>query len=393
VTVGRGVALAALLLGACRCGDPAAARDAAPADAVIVVDAAPPPSWPELAELPIAEPVLTVAIPARPDVPRFDVHGPVLTGDVAVVAASPLGFAAVALPAGRVIWTRPAGARVAPPLVTSGAVILVGDCPDDVASPDGELLLGCLLQVDAARGADLGAAIIRGTRADVEAFATATGPSRLRAVPGTAAIRWQRGERAVEVALATGTATPAAPIADRVELVYRGETWRWSVDDEALVARDGSDRERWRFGRRVAAIAGAFGAEPPQVPVVRAVVAATRDGRGAFTIIDIDGTSGSLGSAAHAVPGIQILASAFGPRGVTVLAVRLDSSLTRDYIAAFDGNGLLLWVWPLPEQPRPDAIGVAVDESRVVVFHDGDRLSVLPLAWENPTAPASPDAP
>jgi hypothetical protein len=240
VTAGRGVALAALLLGACRCGDTPAVRDAAPADARTIVDAAPPPSWPELAELPIAEPALTVAVPARPDVPRFDVHGPALTGDVAVVAASPLGFAAVALPAGRVIWTRPAGARVAPPLVVGGAGILVGDCPDDVASPDGDLLLGCLLQVDAARGADLGAAIIRGARADVEAFATATGPSRLRAVPGTAAIRWQRGERAVEVALATGAATPAAPIADRVELVYRGETWRWSVDDEALVARAGA---------------------------------------------------------------------------------------------------------------------------------------------------------
>jgi hypothetical protein len=123
------------------------------------------------------------------------------------------------------------------------------------------------------------------------------------------------------------------------------------------------------------------------------VVAGTRDGRGAFTIIDIDGTSGSLGSAAHAVPGIQILASAFGPRGVTVLAVRLDASLTRDYIAAFDGNGLLLWVWPLPEQARPDAVGIALDAARVVVFHDGDRLSVLPLTWENPTAPAAPTAP
>jgi hypothetical protein len=392
---GRGAALAALaLLASCRCGDrPAAGGDAArPIDAASAIDAAPPPSWPALASFPVAEPAVTVALPARADVPRFDVHGPVVIGDVAVVAASPVGFAAIALPTGRVIWTRPAGARVAPPLAVGAAIILVGDCPDDVASPAGELLLGCLTQVDAARGTDLGAAIVRGVRGDVEAFAAAPGPSRLRAT-GDGALLWQRGEHAVTVALATGRATPAPPIVDRAELTYAGATWRWAVEGEVLVARDGADQERWRFGRRVAALLGAFAAEPPQVPVVRAVVASTREGQGVFSIIDIDGTSGSQGSAAHPVPGIQVLTTGFGPHGVTVLAVRLDTSLTRDYIAAFDGNGLLLWVWPLPEQARPDAVGIALDAARVVVFHDGDRLSVLPLTWENPTAPAAPTAP
>jgi hypothetical protein len=388
----RGAALAALaLLASCRCGDrPASPGDAAPPiDAALPIDAAPPPSWPELAAFPVAEPAVTVTLPARADVPRFDVHGPVVIGNVAVVSASPVGFAAVALPGGRVIWTRPAGARVAPPLATGDAVILVGDCPDEVASPAGELLLGCLTQVDAARGTDLGAAIVRGARAEVEAFAAAPGPSRLRSA-GDGALLWQRGEHAVIVALATGRATPAPPVADRAELRYADATWRWAVDGEALVARDGADKERWRFGRRVAALVGAFAAEPPQVPVVRAVVAGTRDGHGVFSIIDIDGTSGSQGSAAHPVPGIQVLATGFGPHGVTVLAVRLDTSLTRDYIAAFDGNGLLLWVWPLPAQPRPDAVGIALDALRVVVFHDGDRLSVLPLSWEMPTAPPAP---
>src|SRR5690606_20708354 len=48
----------------------AATRDAASADA----DTAP---WPELAHLPIVEPVRVIALPARPDVPRFTVGGPV----------------------------------------------------------------------------------------------------------------------------------------------------------------------------------------------------------------------------------------------------------------------------------------------------------------------------
>jgi len=382
---------AALLLAGCgRCGDRAAAHDAAPAsDAALLLDATAAPAWPELADLPTASPAFTATIEARPDVPRFDVAGPVLFGDVAVVASSAAGFVAVELGGGRTLWTRVAGLHVAPPAADGTAAVLVGECADPVASSDDDVLLGCLTRIDPARGADLGASIVRGARGATDAFAAATGTQRLRADAG--ALVWQRGDAAVRID-AEGRATPAPAVPDRVELRYRGATWRWGIEDEVLVARTG-DREAWRLGRRVAAVVGAFGAEPPQVPVLRVVGGGQRDGRGAFSLLDLDGLQGGLGAASHSVPGIQVLAHAFGPGGITVLAVRLDRALTRDYIATFDGNGLLLWVWPLPEQPRPDDVGLAVDGTRVVVFHDGDRLSVVPLAWEMPTAPPAPPSP
>ena len=65
---------------------------------------------------PTVDPVRVIALPARPDVPRFDVGGPVIAGDVAVVSSSQLGFAAIDWRRGALVWTRPAGLHVAPPI-------------------------------------------------------------------------------------------------------------------------------------------------------------------------------------------------------------------------------------------------------------------------------------
>lgn len=355
----------------------------------------PVPDWPELAELPVLTPRYTAVLRGGHDVPRFDLGGPALAGRIAVVASSSVGFVAVDLPSGTPAWTRSAGLHVAPPITRGDRAILVGDCADPIASAPGDLLLGCLEIVDARRGATIQSAIVRGARDAAAAFAATPGPQRIsEAGPGGAL--WQRGRgddaRAVRIDIASGRAEPAPVVPERVELAYKGDVWRWAVEDEALVARDHEGRQRWRLGRRMAAVVGAFAATPPEVPVVRAVIAGVRDGRGAFTIVDVEGLTGEQGTAAQSIPGIQILASAFGPHGVTALVVRLDTSLTRDYVATFDGNGLLLWVYPLPEAPRGDPVGVAVDDERVVVFHDGDRLAVLPLSG-NPTAPSAPPAP
>ena len=75
-----------------------------------------------------------IALPARPSVPRFDVGGPVIAGDIAVVASSQFGFLGVDYRRGQIAWTKPAGEHVAPPVVVGSGIALLGDC---VNPPDG----------------------------------------------------------------------------------------------------------------------------------------------------------------------------------------------------------------------------------------------------------------
>jgi hypothetical protein len=43
--------------------------------------------------------------------------------------------------------------------------------------------------------------------------------------------------------------------------------------------------------------------------------------------------------------------------------------------------------------PRPDPVGIALTRDAVVVFHDGDTLTVLPELSAPPTAPGAVKAP
>jgi hypothetical protein len=113
-------------------------------------------------------------------------------------------------------------------------------------------------------------------------------------------------------------------------------------------------------------------------------------------LLDMDAT-GSMNSTASwsHVPGISLLGHAISPVGDVALAVRLDTSIKRDYIAAFAANALLIYVYPLPRVMRADPVGVAIalDDQRapeaVVVFHDGDLVTVLPTLSSPPTAPGA----
>jgi hypothetical protein len=49
-----------------------------------------------------------------------------------------------------------------------------------------------------------------------------------------------------------------------------------------------------------------------------------------------------------------------------------------------------MYVYPLPEVPRADPVGVAVAPDAVLVFHDGDAFTVLPELSSPPTAPGAP---
>src|SRR5258706_15563402 len=96
-------------------------------DAAVIVAADAAAGWKELADYPHAQAVRVIALPAKSDVPRFDVGGPVIAGDLAIVSSSQLGFAAVDWRRGTIAWTKPTGEHVAPPLVRDRSIVLVGD--------------------------------------------------------------------------------------------------------------------------------------------------------------------------------------------------------------------------------------------------------------------------
>ena len=184
--------------------------DAAPADA--------PGGWPALAKLPVIHPVREVVLPSRPDQPRFDVVGPVIAGDIAVVGSSQLGFAGVDWRRGTIAWTKPAGSRLAPPVVHEESVVLIGDCLATPTIPAGEQLLGCMRTVTAL-GADEAYIAVHGKAAAVEEFSHSAGEQHAWIAGDT--VRWMRGDHAVAVDLFSGVATPAPAVPPRLSIAYK----------------------------------------------------------------------------------------------------------------------------------------------------------------------------
>jgi hypothetical protein len=369
--------------------------------------------WPELADLPRTDAVRVVSLPTKPDVPRFSLGGPVIAGEVAVIASSQLGFAGVDWRRGAIAWTKPAGLHVAPPVVLGdGSVALVGECfnapaagAPGIGAPGigaNERLLGCLRVVTPA-GVDQAYMAIRGKPAAVEAFAAAAGPQALWR-DGDRALRWRRGDRAIAVDLISGVAAPADSIAPPPVVVeYRGR--RWEIEQEAAGDGSGGDddaaeggrivararrggRPVWNTENRYTALLGAVW-QRDAGPMIRIATLAGGPRGPRVRVIDMDAT-GSLRSAnARAMPGIGLLGWGASGVGAVALAVRLDSSLRRDFIAGYGVSAMVMWVYPLPELPRPDRVGVAVAPDAVVVFHDGDTLTVLPELSAPPTPPAA----
>lgn len=345
------------------------ARDAA----AVVRDAA---VWPGFEKLPITAPLRQVTLPSRPDQPRFDVVGPVVLGDVAVVGSSQLGFAGVDWKRGALVWTKPAGARLAPPAVGGDDIYLIADCTTAPEVPPNELLLGCMRTVTEG-GADTAHVAIHGKASAVEEHSHAVGDQRVY-VEGEH-VRWVRGDRAVAIDLTTGVATAASADAPRLLATYRGKTY----DAAAIHEHDGA---------RLLGLVHL----PGQVPMARFAAVSGRSGAPEIRLLDASVLNNGLGQAAwDAVPGIAVLAHATSPVGDVALAARLDKTLRHDYIVGFSANALLRWVYPLPELTRTEPIGIALglDDERapvaVVVFHDGDVVSILPELSSPPTAPGA----
>jgi hypothetical protein len=345
-------------------------------------DATTEAAWPELANLPTTQAVRVIALPARIDVPRFTVGGPVIARDVAVVSSSQFGFVAVDYHTGQIAWSKPAGPHVAPPQVVDDNVVLIGDCINPPDSKD--TLLGCMRVVTPA-GADVAYVAIHGKA--VADFAASSGEQHVDAVDHR--VVWRRGQHAVAIEPSTGVATPAA--APPLVVTYKEKTWRIRRTDEGIITAEG--KPAWQTDRSYGTLLGAVYL-PGQSPFVRVMSAVRHRDRPELLLIDMDAT-GSLNSqvSMSPAPGIGLVGHAISSVGDVAVAVRLDTSLERDYIAGYAANALLMWAYPLPRMPRPDPVGIAIASDAVVVFHDGDTFTVLPELSAPPTAPGAVRAP
>jgi hypothetical protein len=357
----------------------AAHDDAAPApsprDGAHAADA--PNAWPELAQLPLAEAERVIALPVDPKLLRGDVGGPVLAGDLAVVSSSQLGFVAVDVPRAQIAWKKPAGARVAPPLAVADGFILISDC----VKPDASAL-GCLRSVTAT-GGDRGYVAIHGK--DLDAFAQDAGAQHVWSVDKDT-VRWQRGDHATLVNIISGAATPTPAGEPPLVVHYKNRTWTITRGDDGAIVAKGDPA--WRTKRGYTTLLGAVYL-PEQSPMVRVSNAGHYGGAPELLLFDIDATGSLNGQVSRPVPGVAVTAHAVDSVGNTVLAIHLDASLARDYIAGYAANALIMWVYPLPRRPRVDPIGVAIAPGLVVVFHDGDTLTILPELSAPPTAPGA----
>jgi hypothetical protein len=344
--------------------------------------------WPELEGYPLVQPERVVTLPAKPDLPRFDVGGPVIAGDVAVIASSQFGFLAIDWRRGAIAWTKPAGLHVAPPIVHDGNVVLIGECAHPPVIADDEALVGCLRVVSPA-GADLAYLAIRGRPAAVEPFAGARGKQALWLEPDGRRVRWRRGDAALAIDLFTGAARPVDATPPALVVEYEGKRWDIHHTDEGrIVARSGG-KQAWATQYPYTAILGSVWL-PEMSPMLRvANLGAFRDVPEVH-LLDIDATGSLRAAVARPAPGIGLLGWATSSVGDAALAVRVDTSLRRDLVVGYAANALLMWVYPLPEVLRPDRVGVAIAPDAVVVFHDGDTFTVLPELSAPPTTPGAP---
>lgn len=376
-----------LALVACK-GKPAAKHEDAgvrPADAKASTNA----PWPELASRPHVEPVRVINLPSKASVPRFTVGGPVLVGELAVVASSQFGFAAVDYKRGQLAWTKPAGAHVAPPVVIDGNVALIGDCVNPPDVPDGDTLLGCA-RVVTATGADQAYVAVHAKAATVAEFAGADGYQKTW--PGEEGhVIWRRGDKAVSVDLLSGVATPADAADPPVVINYKDRQWLVRRTEDGLI--DATGKPSWRTEQSYGTLLGGVYI-PEQSPMVRVMSASRRQGTPELLLFDIDATGSLHGQVSlDPTPGIGLIGQSIDRVGDVAVGVRLDTSLERDYIAGYAANALLMWTYQLPQIKRPDPVGIAIAPDAVVVFHDGDVLTVLPELSAPPTAPGAVRAP
>ncbi len=357
--------------------DAAATIQPSTATDATVADGANRPWTAQFAQLPWIEATRTIKLPIRADQPRFDVVGPIIVGDLAVVGSSQFGFTAIRWRDGATAWTKPAGLHLAPPLVVDDNLLLLADCVKPPTIDESQELLGCLRTVSRS-GNDLSFAAVVTTSALASQFASVSGPSKLWAITGSR-LAWQRGDVVLEF-------DPLAPLAKRstaeppvISATINNVAVTFAHTDEAVLALDNKGKEQWRVGGRFAAVLGIVTGAAHESPMLRVARIGTRfNPRGEIDVLDIDATGSRHGQAAFPTPGIALLGSAVAADGACALASRVDTSLTHDLIVGYDAQARQRWVFALPEIPRADPVGLAFAPDAVLAFFDGDTLAVLP---------------
>lgn len=345
--------------------------------------------WTELARFPKVEPVHVVTLPVKTTVPRFDVGGPAITSGTAVVASSQFGFVAVDYLRGQVMWTKPTGLHVAPPLARNGSFVLLGECQQQPEMKS-DRLLGCV-RVVTPTGGDLSFVAVHGHPKAVESFANEPGPQQLWARDDHTLL-WRRGDRAVLVDQLTGVATPTTTPAPSLDITYKDHSWQIAHGDDGIIRATQKGKPAWNTERAYTELLGAVYL-PGQAPMVRVSNVGRFGGVAEMNLMDIDATGSMHGQVAFPVPGIGLVGHAIDSIGDVAIAIQLDRSLDHHFIVGYAANALLMWVYPLPRVQRADPIGLAVAPDAVVVFHDGDTLTILPELSAPPTAPGAARAP
>lgn len=342
-------ALLLLALGACK-GErtqppPAAAHDAAPAahDAADATGA----GWPELRAFPTAQPAWLVDITPLAPRPELVAHAPVVVGHRVILAGSRTDYRGLDLATGAEAWHRPGGASLGRPAVVAPTdVILVHDCDVAVGAPPRRAVLACYDRIDPL---------------DISA---------------------RRAGRIHVAENELGTCTSS------------GGAWKlihdsFAAEDQLELVRGGC-----RFGFDLGTESAKRHDDPPPEPELTDDIVAVIDGV-AWRQVLVGGKSAVTHASGGALlPGLSVLGAARpggsgrdASRGAAV--VRLDSSLARDYLAAFDVSKVL-WVWPLPAPPDPAGrggpVGVAADDESVFVFFDAGRVARFTAPWAGSTA-------
>ena len=342
---------------------------------MVAVDASTPDAADSvLADLPRVDALRTITIPTTGK--RGDEVGPTIANDLAIVGGSAFGFAAIDYARGAVAWTKPAGVHLAPPLVLGSSIVLVGDCARYEPVPDGDVLLGCL-RVVTTTGSDEAYLAIHGR--DVAAFAASDGAHSLWAA-GEHVVRWRKGGEAVTIDVLTGLAKRASADPPPLRVVYKGTTWDIAQRDGRIVARG---KKPWETEHPYTALLGIVWTSD-DAPLVRVANLGTFGGLREAYVIDIDATGSLRAAVARSTPGVALLGHGVSSRGDAALALRTEDG--HAYVVGYAANALLLYVYALPVTER---VGVAVADEAVVVFHDGDRVSVLPELSAPPTAPGA----
>jgi len=392
-------AIASAAIGGCRCsvscGAGGAGRDGGanvPGDAGTT--RAPIQSsdaWATVQAMPKVRPRWAVTLKAAP-VPAIDVHGPVLVGDAALVAGSAIGIAGIDTGTGTILTERPAAGSVAIAALDDERALAVGDCTDALPAPRGGVLVGCYVVLDAHHEAVYGAGSIVATAADAAALGagatrlvTPAAPDRTvllgRDDPDGEWLRFLLADPPRGEVRATRIDRRQVPTSARAPYVRVGDgdtaVELWVVDDVLEVRHH--DPQALSNRSSVMAIASApgalFGLDADRVRAFRLV-----PGEHAIQPVVVHAAALRIDDLGTAVPGISLLAAAHGKRGYAV-AIRADTTLAHDYIAAFTAEGVLSWAYPLPSPPnggRALPVGLAMRDDAVVVFHDGTTVAGLP---------------